>query len=80
MPVPDSSTKIQDGELLAAVDLGSNSFHMVVARYQLGELRVIDRLSQNTVDAYSTKVTGFNAVDETGWGLGRCQLNLLSFK
>ena len=44
MPVPVSSTKIQDGELLAAVDLGSNSFHMVVARYQLGELRVIDRL------------------------------------
>jgi peptide/nickel transport system substrate-binding protein len=34
---------------------------------------------QNTIDAYSTKVTGFNAVDETGWGLGRCQLNLLSF-
>jgi peptide/nickel transport system substrate-binding protein len=34
---------------------------------------------QNTVDAYSKKVTGYNAVDETGWGLGRCQLNLLSF-
>jgi peptide/nickel transport system substrate-binding protein len=34
---------------------------------------------QNTVDAYSKKVTGFQAVDETGWGLGRCQLNLLSF-
>jgi peptide/nickel transport system substrate-binding protein len=34
---------------------------------------------QNTIDAYSTNVTGFKAVDETGWGLGRCQLNLLSF-
>jgi peptide/nickel transport system substrate-binding protein len=34
---------------------------------------------QNTVDAYSKKVTGFQPVDETGWGLGRCQLNLLSF-
>ncbi len=39
-----SRTQIRDGELLAAVDLGSNSFHMVVARYQHGELRVIDRL------------------------------------
>jgi exopolyphosphatase/guanosine-5'-triphosphate,3'-diphosphate pyrophosphatase len=35
---------IRDGELLAAVDLGSNSFHLVVARYEHGELRVIDRL------------------------------------
>ena len=31
---------LQDGDLLAAVDLGSNSFHMVVARYVLGQLRV----------------------------------------
>jgi exopolyphosphatase/guanosine-5'-triphosphate,3'-diphosphate pyrophosphatase len=35
---------LQDGDLLAAVDLGSNSFHMVVARYVLGQLRVVDRL------------------------------------
>ena len=35
---------IRDGELLAAVDLGSNSFHLVVARFEHGELRVIDRL------------------------------------
>ena len=40
----NGKTPIRDGELLAAVDLGSNSFHMVVARYQHGELRVIDRL------------------------------------
>jgi len=39
---PDS--EIRDGELLAAVDLGSNSFHLVVARFEHGELRVIDRL------------------------------------
>ncbi len=36
--------EIRNGELLAAVDLGSNSFHLVVARYEHGELRVIDRL------------------------------------
>lgn len=40
----DTRTRLQDGELLAAVDIGSNSFHMVVARYVLGQLRVVDRL------------------------------------
>ena len=42
--MPDSALK--DGELLAAVDLGSNSFHMVVARYVLGQLRIVDRLRE----------------------------------
>ncbi len=32
-----------ESELMAAVDLGSNSFHMIVARYELGSLRIIDR-------------------------------------
>jgi len=31
-------------KLYAAIDLGSNSFHMVVARHEHGELRIIDRL------------------------------------
>ena len=38
------NVEIREGELLAGIDLGSNSFHMVVARYQHGEPRVIDRL------------------------------------
>ena len=42
--MPDGNSEIRNGELLAAVDLGSNSFHLVVARYEHGELRVIDRL------------------------------------
>lgn len=42
--MPDSTTALKEGELLAAVDLGSNSFHMVVARYSLGEVRRIDKL------------------------------------
>lgn len=42
--MPDARSKLQDGELLAAIDLGSNSFHMVVARYVLGQLRIVDRL------------------------------------
>ena len=32
--------------MLAAVDLGSNSFHMVVARYTHGQLVIIDRLRE----------------------------------
>lgn len=38
--------RLQEGDLLAAVDLGSNSFHLVVARYVLGQLRVVDRLKE----------------------------------
>jgi exopolyphosphatase/guanosine-5'-triphosphate,3'-diphosphate pyrophosphatase len=37
---------MQDGDLLAAIDLGSNSFHMVVARYVLGQLRTVDRIRE----------------------------------
>jgi exopolyphosphatase/guanosine-5'-triphosphate,3'-diphosphate pyrophosphatase len=36
-PIPD---------VLAAVDLGSNSFHMVVARYSHGQIVIIDRLRE----------------------------------
>ena len=37
---------LKDGDQLAAIDLGSNSFHMIVARYTLGQLRVVDRLRE----------------------------------
>jgi exopolyphosphatase/guanosine-5'-triphosphate,3'-diphosphate pyrophosphatase len=33
-------------DVLAAVDLGSNSFHMIVARYNHGQLIVLDRLRE----------------------------------
>jgi exopolyphosphatase/guanosine-5'-triphosphate,3'-diphosphate pyrophosphatase len=33
-------------DVLAAVDLGSNSFHMVVARYSHGQLNIMDRLRE----------------------------------
>src|ERR1700684_2206470 len=33
-------------DVIAAVDLGSNSFHMVVARYSHGQLVIIDRLRE----------------------------------
>ncbi|MBS0215578.1 MAG: exopolyphosphatase [Proteobacteria bacterium] len=41
-----AETPLRDGDMLAAVDLGSNSFHMVVARYTLGQLRVVDRIRE----------------------------------
>ncbi|MBT8143729.1 MAG: exopolyphosphatase, partial [Gammaproteobacteria bacterium] len=33
-------------QVMAAIDLGSNSFHMIVARYEHGQLTVIDRLRE----------------------------------
>lgn len=33
-------------QLFAAVDLGSNSFHLIVAHHEDGHLRVVDRLRQ----------------------------------
>ncbi len=44
--VPTTAEPLRDGDMLAAVDLGSNSFHMVVARYTLGQLRIVDRLRE----------------------------------
>jgi exopolyphosphatase/guanosine-5'-triphosphate,3'-diphosphate pyrophosphatase len=41
-----SSAALREGELMAAIDLGSNSFHMVVARNVLGQLRIVDRLRE----------------------------------
>nr|WP_095206838.1 Ppx/GppA phosphatase family protein [Luteimonas sp. JM171]AOH34964.1 exopolyphosphatase [Luteimonas sp. JM171] len=37
---------IHDGDTLAAIDMGSNSFHMIVVRVTLGQLRVVDRLRE----------------------------------
>jgi len=33
-------------DVLAAVDLGSNSFHMVVGRYSHGQITIVDRLRE----------------------------------
>lgn len=42
----EATPPLKDGDMLAAVDLGSNSFHMVVARYMLGQLRIVDRIKE----------------------------------
>ena len=37
---------LSEGSLLAAIDLGSNSFHLAIARLDHGEVRRIDSLSE----------------------------------
>ncbi|MFA6231602.1 MAG: Ppx/GppA phosphatase family protein [Rhodanobacter sp.] len=51
-------TPIRDDELIAAVDMGSNSFHMVVARMEHGEPRVIDRLRDTVRMAAGLRADG----------------------
>ncbi len=55
---PADPTPIRDGELIAAVDMGSNSFHMVVARMEHGEPRVIDRLRDSVRMAAGLRADG----------------------
>lgn len=43
-PIP---TALKTGDVLAAVDLGSNSFHMVIARYEGERLHIIDKLRES---------------------------------
>lgn len=43
---PGSSPQRQTGQPLAAIDLGSNSFHMVVARVHEGNIVVVDRMKE----------------------------------
>lgn len=45
-PAPAAVAAGRAPQVIAAVDLGSNSFHMVVARYQDGRLTIIDRLRE----------------------------------
>ncbi|WP_415895350.1 exopolyphosphatase [Neptuniibacter sp. PT34_22] len=45
MTEPSTVSDKQDDQRLAAIDLGSNSFHMVVAQLDQGEIRPIDLLS-----------------------------------
>jgi exopolyphosphatase/guanosine-5'-triphosphate,3'-diphosphate pyrophosphatase len=46
LPDPKSLAGGDPAEIMAAVDLGSNSFHMVVARSQHGEPSIVDRLRE----------------------------------
>ena len=43
---PYRSAPLAEGSLLAAIDLGSNSFHLIIARLDCGELRPVDMLAE----------------------------------
>ena len=49
---------IRNGELIAAVDLGSNSFQMLVARVDHGQPRIIDRLRDSVRLAAGLRADG----------------------
>ncbi|MDP5070684.1 MAG: Ppx/GppA family phosphatase, partial [Congregibacter sp.] len=42
----DNPAALRDGSLLAAVDLGSNSFHLLIARIEHDEIRPAQALSE----------------------------------
>lgn len=44
--VSDLQPQVAPEHCFAAVDLGSNSFHLIVARFQHGQLQVVDRLRE----------------------------------
>ncbi len=46
MQAEDSVDASDTADIMAAVDLGSNSFHMVVARLRHGQLVIVDRLRE----------------------------------
>lgn len=43
-PLAVASGQDYEGQPFAAIDLGSNSFHMIVARYEHGTMTVVDRI------------------------------------
>lgn len=40
-------SSLNDPEIIAAVDLGSNSFHMVIARVMHDEIKIVDRVKES---------------------------------
>ena len=43
---PDTQEPLPEGSLLAAVDLGSNSFHLIIAKTEHGEMRPVEVLAE----------------------------------
>ena len=41
-----AASELPDGAVLAAIDLGSNSFHLIIARVEHEEVRIIETLSE----------------------------------
>jgi len=53
-------------QLLAAIDLGSNSFHMVVAQRVQGEIRTIEKMGRK-----SSLAPGWMRITTCPWRPGR---------
>ncbi|SDT89467.1 exopolyphosphatase [Halopseudomonas salegens] len=59
----------QDHPLIAAIDLGSNSFHMVLARVEQGEIRLLERLGEKVQLAAGLDAEGMLSEDAMQRGL-----------
>ncbi|MRI33269.1 exopolyphosphatase [Endozoicomonas sp. OPT23] len=55
--------------LVAAIDLGSNSFHMIVARVEQGEIRPVERLGEKVQLAAGLSKNGLLSAQAMGRGL-----------
>lgn len=60
---PPSLSEAQRPELIAAVDLGSNSFHMIVGELRHGQLAIIDRIRETVRLAEGLSVNGDLSVE-----------------
>ena len=49
---PAAAQAANEAGLLAAIDIGSNSFHLIIARFDHGELRPVQTLGER---AWSTR-------------------------
>ena len=55
---PLSQSEIAPPEIIAAVDLGSNSFHMIVGELRHGQLAILDRIRETVRLAEGLSATG----------------------
>ncbi len=69
--VSDAVVPADEGtsDLFAAIDLGSNSFHMVIARHAQGEIRVVETLGEKVQQAAGLDKKGYLSSDAQQRGL-----------
>ncbi len=68
---PDAPVPVEPAaqDLFAAIDLGSNSFHMVIARLAQGEMRVVETLGEKVQQAAGLDKRGYLSTDAQQRGL-----------
>lgn len=59
----EAAAKSRAGGTIAAIDLGSNSFHLLLAQEERGEVRVVDRLKERVALASGLSASGGIAED-----------------